>query len=335
MDKHIRELQALAGIVPRTKTQTNLNESEQRELNQLRELAGITAPRKKIDESIVGGMQGIRHVSDRGEQQVAEDHPLAHHRYNQDEEDADRQLAADPEIDRNYNDEFSDDDIFSQGDRVEYNDEEHIDGTGNPEDYMDDMRWLHDYEDTAEPEQPSQLDRMEDDFARYRASVHESEHTNAINSLEKAILAGRENVQRGLDPEGTVVALAKEFHLNSDEQRKLYDEIMKVQEDMFADRAQSVSEDFDNGYDSQIDVDADGYFPDGAHGSVSDSAGPASAKQGDNPMQKAMKEGADDLDDAMHTARHYARNESQLREAKEIKKSLVYGYRKFMKENRS
>ena len=38
------------------------------------------------------------------------------------------------------------------------------------------------------------------------------------------------------------------------------------------------------------DVDACEYFPSGDHNDVSDEAGPASAKQGDNPLQKKIKE---------------------------------------------
>lgn len=51
---------------------------------------------------------------------------------------------------------------------------------------------------------------------------------------------------------------------------------------------EEVEEDFDNGYDKQIEVDADGYFPRGAHNAVNKDAGPSSAKHGDNPMQKKM-----------------------------------------------
>ena len=51
---------------------------------------------------------------------------------------------------------------------------------------------------------------------------------------------------------------------------------------------QTMSEDFDNGYDNQTEVDADGYFPNGAHNHVSKEAGPASATHGDNPSHKAM-----------------------------------------------
>jgi len=58
------------------------------------------------------------------------------------------------------------------------------------------------------------------------------------------------------------------------------------------------------------------YFPTGADANVVDHAGPASAKQGDNPMQKAIKDNvADDLN-----------------ESKEIHKELVYEYRTFKSE---
>lgn len=44
-----------------------------------------------------------------------------------------------------------------------------------------------------------------------------------------------------------------------------------------------------NNNDCVTDVDADGYFPDTEHGIKVDATGPASAKMGDNPMQKSMK----------------------------------------------
>lgn len=72
---------------------------------------------------------------------------------------------------------------------------------------------------------------------------------------------------------------------------------------------EEVEEDFGNGYDKQVEVDADGYFPKGAHHSVSDDAGPSSAKHGDNAMQKKM----------------------DVTESKSIHHSLVSGYRKFKK----
>lgn len=71
----------------------------------------------------------------------------------------------------------------------------------------------------------------------------------------------------------------------------------------------NVDEDFDNGYDKQIEVDANGYFPKGAHNSVENDAGPSSAKHGDNPMQKKM----------------------DVAESKGIHQNLVSGYRTFKK----
>lgn len=48
--------------------------------------------------------------------------------------------------------------------------------------------------------------------------------------------------------------------------------------------------DLSNGYGNHHSVDGDDYFPSGATSSVSDEAGPASAKHGDNPLQKSEKE---------------------------------------------
>lgn len=54
----------------------------------------------------------------------------------------------------------------------------------------------------------------------------------------------------------------------------------------------AVSEEKDdacNNSDCVTDVDADGYFPETDHGTKVNSAGPAAARAGDNPMQKSMK----------------------------------------------
>lgn len=72
---------------------------------------------------------------------------------------------------------------------------------------------------------------------------------------------------------------------------------------------EEVEEDFANGYDKQIEVDADGYFPRGAHHSVDKDAGPSSAKHGDNPMQKKM----------------------DVTESKQIHRDLAANYRLFKK----
>lgn len=75
---------------------------------------------------------------------------------------------------------------------------------------------------------------------------------------------------------------------------------------------EAVEGSLDNGYKNHHEVKKDDYFPTGQDQSVSDEAGPASAKQGDNPMQKRTK--------------------TQVAEAKEIHRDLVYGYRSFLKE---
>lgn len=58
------------------------------------------------------------------------------------------------------------------------------------------------------------------------------------------------------------------------------------------------------------DVDVDGYFPDGANYNVADETGVSSAKHGDNGLQKSTKV------------------------AEDIKKSLVYKYRKHLAESK-
>lgn len=69
---------------------------------------------------------------------------------------------------------------------------------------------------------------------------------------------------------------------------------------------------YTNMLDDEHYVDGEEYFPDGAHHAVTDEVGPSSAKHGDNSMQKRMA----------------------VSEAKDIKRDLVYKYRKFLKENK-
>ena len=68
---------------------------------------------------------------------------------------------------------------------------------------------------------------------------------------------------------------------------------------------------FNNGYDTQMDANGQDYFPNGADSPVVDQTGAAGARQGDNPEQKSMR---------------------VIGEAAEIHRSLVYNYRKFLKE---
>jgi len=79
-----------------------------------------------------------------------------------------------------------------------------------------------------------------------------------------------------------------------------------------------------NGYDMQHSATKNysDFFPTGNDYTADDEAGPASAKQGDNAMQKAIKIDKDELN-----------------ESKEIHRSLVHAYRNFkkdiVKENRT
>lgn len=62
------------------------------------------------------------------------------------------------------------------------------------------------------------------------------------------------------------------------------------------DEAEVEEADLNNGYDEHHFADPEDYFPNGHTGPVDDEAGPASAKHGDNPLHKAMKE--DEMDDS-------------------------------------
>jgi hypothetical protein len=138
-----------------------------------------------------------------------------------------------------------------------------------------------------------------DDTDKWQASIHDV----ADNIVKVLTKAGVSDIDGGLDILDNLEELNSiwtevyDYHPQQDE---LYN-MIKAKVDG------RVSEDFDNGYDKQIEVDANGYFPDGAHNAVSKKAGPASANQGDNPLQKGMMESR-----SIHT-------------------SLVSGYRQFKK----
>jgi len=74
--------------------------------------------------------------------------------------------------------------------------------------------------------------------------------------------------------------------------------------------------DLQNGYDrqSKTTTNHSDYFPNGADSNVVNYAGPASGKQGDNPLQKADKNNLKD----------------EITESKEIHEELVYEYRDFI-----
>jgi hypothetical protein len=82
-----------------------------------------------------------------------------------------------------------------------------------------------------------------------------------------------------------------------------------------AELTESVVGDLQNGYDRhhKMTKDYSDAFPTGADSNVVDTAGPASAKQGDNPMQKAIKQ------------------EDDLKESTGIHADLVYEYRQYKK----
>lgn len=178
-------------------------------------------------------------------------------------------------------------------------------------------------------------------------SMKETEMDQVANSMEEDTLVSKEQRivndaksmhERGMDLDSIVMSLADEYGLSPEEQFGLYNAVMNPVEEATDDdvkpdyidldndgdteepmaqaaddkryvQKDNVDEDFDNGYDKQIEVDANGYFPKGAHNSVENDAGPSSAKHGDNPMQKKM----------------------DVAESKGIHQNLVSGYRTFKK----
>jgi len=147
---------------------------------------------------------------------------------------------------------------------------------------------------------------QESDMDNFSASAESDAMTS---KSDKIVNDAKQMIARGMDPEQVVMSLADEYGLSTEEQFDLHDMATQspVQEGKpdfpdldndgdkeesmkkaIKDRDQKVDEDFDNGYEDQLEVDADGYFPNGAHNHVSKEAGPASATHGDNPSHKAM-----------------------------------------------
>lgn len=92
--------------------------------------------------------------------------------------------------------------------------------------------------------------------------------------------------------------------------------IAKIHTRVMGDEQFEESAEYIAGYDDEIEtdeVDADSYFPDGAHGQVVGSTGAAGARKGDNPLQKSMRV-----------------SES----SKELHGKFVEEYRKYLKENK-
>jgi hypothetical protein len=96
----------------------------------------------------------------------------------------------------------------------------------------------------------------------------------------------------------------------------LYDMILKgegngVQGSSYSrkfDEDTNMTEDFNNGYDTERRTDGNDYFPNGADSPVVKKVGPSGARQGDNPEQKKMQ-------------------------VAETHTELVYAYRKYLKES--
>ena len=211
-----------------------------------------------------------------------------------------------------------------------------IDAGKIDEDYF--MHWMNAQEEMA---------HLRHEANQEFGSMKETEMDQVANSMEEDTLVSKEQRivndaksmhERGMDLDSIVMSLADEYGLSPEEQFGLYNAVMNPVEEATDDdvkpdyidldndgdteepmaqaaddkryvQKDNVDEDFDNGYDKQIEVDANGYFPKGAHNSVENDAGPSSAKHGDNPMQKKM----------------------DVAESKGIHQNLVSGYRTFKK----
>lgn len=86
------------------------------------------------------------------------------------------------------------------------------------------------------------------------------------------------------------------------------DSIEKAYEEGFGQGFRSLSEDLNNGYNTEKYATGSDFFPNGADSPVVTATGPSGARQGDNPEQKKMQ-------------------------VAEVHRELVYGYRKFISES--
>lgn len=121
-----------------------------------------------------------------------------------------------------------------------------------------------------------------------------------------------EGVVGGMEFDEEVVRSLLQNEMQSEQVGELDDVLAEF------DDAEITSDDLNNGYgnDHKTTKNYQDYFPSGATSPATDHAGPASAKQGDNPMQKDMVEVDADA----------------VLEAKEIHTDLVYSYRRFLNE---
>lgn len=104
--------------------------------------------------------------------------------------------------------------------------------------------------------------------------------------------------------------------LSGETQRQLFNIARAEQQGLDAEYpaiGETIEGELSNGYKRHHTVKGDDHFPTGQDQSVSDEAGPASAKHGDNPMQKKTK--------------------VQVEEGKEIHRQMVYDYRRFLDES--
>jgi len=370
------------------------------EINRLRELAGIKqepvkSKSKKLDEGVIGGMQEVRHVSERQDIDW------------NDYFDNDREAGQEASL-PDYEEEDPMD-IFTKGARVDYEDDEvgdehdsveMVDRARFDDEHYNDSQpsTLDDYErklryreltgesmnesregvcmtkagqgkscttqdvladlkngdstalyfaDETQIQQLIDKGQIDEDYfaqwldaqeemahLRHEANqefggMQESDIDSLANDMEEDVLVNKEDrivddaremMNRGMDLDSVVMALADEYGLGTEEQFGLYNAVMNPVEEatdddvkpdyidldndgdteepmaqaaddkryVQKDNDEKVDEDYDNGYDKQIEVDVDGYFPNGAHHSVAKDAGPSSAKQGDNPLQKKM-----------------------------------------------
>lgn len=198
----------------------------------------------------------------------------------------DHSQYSDPDIDHNWHDEFDPDDIMMRAQRIR-----------------------GDFEDENEPEEFEEADTM----PAFRQQRKEQE---AALKAEGAVMIPV-SFQFG-DYDRDVVHAHAKYYPEFDDYEMVwndrtphraqnYDFDSQVRDEISQFMASVTNEDsLQNGYDSQRKFDKDDFFPSGSVSNAPRSAGPASAKQGDNPLAVKMK-------------------------VEKVHESLVYEYRKFKK----
>ena len=313
------------------------------DINRLRELAGINQEpvkpktKQQLDEGVIGGMQEVRHVSIRDEE-INEDAPPGMEDWIKSNKDRFKQqygedweevlyatawkMKNDESVEESDMDSFAndvDEEVLVDKEQRIVDDAKSMIARGmDPDSVIMSLASEYNLSD-------------EEQFDLYNVVVQD--HSPVEEDEDQETMRGRQSWEQGDTEESHTVDWEEVRNAAADAAKTIFGNVdqsaldgiindTKRDVDDYANtedavqiainkmrQDEGVNEDFDNGYDKQVEVDADGYFPRGAHNAVDDDAGPSSAKHGDNPMQKKM----------------------DVNESKGIHQGLVSNYRLFKK----